>query len=68
MIKLEHIIKDFGSKRVLKDISLSVKKGETLAIIGGSGSGKSTLLRIMIGLIPTTSGKAIALTSPLIAW
>ena len=59
MIKLEHIIKDFGSKRVLKDISLSVKKGETLAIIGGSGSGKSTLLRIMIGLIPTTSGKVI---------
>ena len=49
--------KYFGKKAALKNISLEIADGETLAIIGGSGSGKSTLLRLMIGLIQPTEGE-----------
>ena len=45
LVKLEHARKRFGDNEVLKNISLTVEKGEVLAIIGPSGGGKSTLLR-----------------------
>ena len=57
MIRLNNVKKRFGDKEALKGISLSINKGETIAIIGGSGSGKSTLLRLMIGLDRPTSGE-----------
>ena len=57
MIRLNNVKKCFGDKEALKGISLTIEKGETIAIIGGSGSGKSTLLRLMIGLDRPTSGE-----------
>ncbi len=57
MIELKQVNKSFGEKSVLRDISFSVREGETLALIGSSGSGKSTLLRLMIGLDRPTSGE-----------
>lgn len=45
IIRIENLVKSFGSLQVLKDINLSVKKGEVVCIIGASGSGKSTMLR-----------------------
>lgn len=57
MIRLKNVSKRFAEKEALKDISLTIEKGETVAIIGGSGSGKSTLLRLMIGLDRPTSGE-----------
>ena len=45
MISIENIHKKFGDLEVLKGVSLEVKKGEVIAIIGPSGTGKSTLLR-----------------------
>lgn len=45
MIKIDKISKSFGSKQILKQVSLTIPQGEVLTIIGPSGSGKSTLLR-----------------------
>ncbi|MGE5702789.1 MAG: ATP-binding cassette domain-containing protein, partial [Clostridia bacterium] len=45
MIRVQNLKKSFGQVEVLKDISLTVKKGEVVVLIGASGSGKSTLIR-----------------------
>ena len=45
MIEIKHLNKYFGDLHVLKDINLTVKRGEKLVMIGPSGSGKSTLIR-----------------------
>lgn len=50
MIHLQHVSLTLGEHRVLTDVSLSVRPGETVAILGGSGSGKTTILRLMLGL------------------
>ena len=56
MIKVEHLVKSFYDKTVLKDISFEVKDGETLAIVGFYGSGKSTFLKFICGLLEADSG------------
>ncbi len=56
MIEIKNIIKKFGSKMVLDDISLEIPEGQKIAVIGPSGCGKSTLLRLIIKLDLPTSG------------
>ena len=56
VIAVDDLHKSFGSQKVLNGISLSVRRGETLAVLGRSGSGKSVLLRIIIGLEKPDSG------------
>ena len=56
-IKVEHLNKSFGDKRVLDDVSFTVKDGETLAVVGFSGSGKSTVLKLISGLLEKDSGE-----------
>lgn len=59
MIEIKNLNKRFGALEVLKGISLEVKKGEVLSIIGASGSGKSTLLYCINGLEPIQGGAII---------
>lgn len=59
MIEFKDVCMRFDDKDALKHISLTIRDGETLAIIGGSGSGKSTFLRLLIGLIKPTSGQIL---------
>ena len=56
IIRIDHLKKDFGDHAVLKDISLSVMRGEVVSVIGSSGSGKSTMLRCINLLEVPTSG------------
>jgi phospholipid/cholesterol/gamma-HCH transport system ATP-binding protein len=56
VVAVEDLRKSFGSQNVLNGISLSVKRGETLAVLGRSGTGKSVLLRLIIGLEKPDSG------------
>lgn len=57
LLKIEHLKKAYGDNVILKDISLTVKKGEVIVVIGPSGCGKSTLLRCINGLEPIQGGK-----------
>ena len=59
MISIRHVYQIFGSRQILKDVSLTVKDGETMVILGASGSGKSTLLKLIIGLLKPTSGEVM---------
>ena len=57
MLKIENLSVDYGSRRVLHEISLSVQSGEILALIGPNGAGKSTLIRAVSGVIPARGGQ-----------
>lgn len=57
MIRVKHLYKNFGDLEVLKDISVEIKKGEVIAVIGPSGSGKSTFLRCLNKLEEPTKGE-----------
>lgn len=50
VIEVEHLNTFYGDRQILKDVTLGVREGEILVIMGGSGSGKSTLLRYMLAL------------------
>ena len=56
MIRIDDIRKSFDGNEVLRGISLEIKKGEVVALIGGSGCGKSVLLKHVVGLMKPDSG------------
>ena len=59
IIELQNVSRQFGSQQVLRDISMEVYAGETLVLIGESGCGKSVTMKLMMGLIPTSSGDVL---------
>ncbi|MFC7397943.1 amino acid ABC transporter ATP-binding protein [Chelatococcus sp. GCM10030263] len=56
VVVVEGVEKSFGALKVLRDVALTVRRSETVCIIGPSGSGKSTLLRCINALVPITQG------------
>lgn len=56
LLFVEHLLKQYGDKVILKDISLTVNKGEVVVIVGSSGCGKSTFLRCLNALEPIQGG------------
>ncbi len=56
MIKIEHLIKNYGSNCAVDDISFEVKKGEIVGLLGPNGAGKSTTMNILTGYLSATSG------------
>ncbi|MFO7738667.1 MAG: ATP-binding cassette domain-containing protein, partial [Desulfatiglandaceae bacterium] len=59
MIKIESLHKMFDGNEVLKGVSLEIKKGQIIALIGGSGSGKSVLLKHVAGLLKPNQGRVM---------
>jgi iron complex transport system ATP-binding protein len=57
MLKIKSLSVDYGTRRILHEISLDVQSGEVLALIGPNGAGKSTLIRAVSGVIPIASGQ-----------
>jgi ABC-2 type transport system ATP-binding protein len=56
MIKVQNLVKLFGTKRAVDGVSFSIERGEVLGFLGPNGAGKSTTMRMITGFIPPTSG------------
>ena len=59
MIELTGIVQKFGNHEVLKDISMTIEKGEIFGLLGPSGAGKTTLIKIVTGQLKPTAGSAV---------
>ena len=56
LLEFKNISKQFGESRVLKEVSLGLRKGKILGLVGENGAGKSTLMNILGGVFPPTAG------------
>lgn len=56
-IVVDHLVTYFGERRILDDVTVRVRRGEVLVVLGGSGCGKTTFLRHLIGLLQPYSGQ-----------
>jgi phospholipid/cholesterol/gamma-HCH transport system ATP-binding protein len=59
VLEIKHLKKSFGTSDVLRDISIDVAKGESLAVLGRSGAGKSVLIKCLVGLLEPDEGTII---------
>ncbi|MET3732653.1 lipopolysaccharide export system ATP-binding protein [Moheibacter stercoris] len=57
VLKGENLVKDYGSKHVVKNVSFSVEQGEIIGLLGPNGAGKTTSFYMIVGLVKATSGK-----------
>lgn len=57
IVKINHLIKKYNNKTVIKDISLKIESGEIFGLLGPSGSGKTTLVKHIVGIENATSGE-----------
>ena len=56
-LEAQHLQKAYGSRKVVHDVSISVKKGEVVGLLGPNGAGKTTLMRLLMGEMEPDSGK-----------
>ena len=57
MITVENLVKEFGPKKAVNNVTFSVQRGEILGFLGPNGAGKSTTMRMITGFFPPTSGR-----------
>jgi branched-chain amino acid transport system ATP-binding protein len=57
MLAVSNINSFYGAAHILHDVSLSISRGEVVALLGRNGAGKSTLIKTIIGIVPPRSGK-----------
>lgn len=68
MIEIKDVFKSFRDNHVLKGVDLTIKKGETIVIIGRSGCGKSVLLKLIMGLLKPDAGKIFISGDEITSW
>ena len=56
MITVENLVKEFGPKKAVNNVTFTVQRGEILGFLGPNGAGKSTTMRMITGFFPPTSG------------
>ena len=56
LVEANGLVKEYGAARVVDDVSLTIRRGETLGLVGESGSGKSTVARMLLRLVEPTAG------------
>ena len=59
MLEIRNLTAHYGHSQVLYDISIDVKSGEFVSIIGANGAGKSTLIKVIMGLVPVSAGSLL---------
>ncbi|WP_138760421.1 ATP-binding cassette domain-containing protein, partial [Modestobacter altitudinis] len=64
VVVLDGLTKRYGTRTVVDDLSLTVRRGEVYGFLGPNGAGKTTTLRALLGLIRPTSGTATVLDRP----
>lgn len=57
VLKGEHLVKDYGSKHVVKDVSFQVEQGQIIGLLGPNGAGKTTSFYMIVGLVKATKGR-----------
>ncbi len=58
VIEIRHLSRHFGQLVAVDDVSFSVERGAIFGLLGPNGSGKSTIIRMLLGILPPTSGSA----------
>ena len=59
LVKITNVNKQFGNKKILKDINLTIPRGKIIGLLGKNGMGKSTLIKLMNDLLTPTSGEIL---------
>ena len=59
MIELKHVSKTYGTKKALKDLSLTIQQGEIFGFLGHNGAGKSTTIKSLVSILQPTSGEIV---------
>ena len=59
IVEIKNLNFEYNGETILKDINLTIEKGDYLAIIGPNGGGKTTLIKLILGLLKPTSGTIV---------